>query len=242
MGAPTTSWSRSRSWINRLTPDNLGAMPRDAAGLAHFYLSNQSGTRLRAIEQRFTLFGGRQQFSFLVAGNFDELKREISAFAQTLWTVLAVLGLGLLAAILIQVRYGLRPLRRLQDELARIRGGEQEQLAGRYPVEIEPVSTELNLLLQSNTEIVDRARTQVGNLAHALKTPLSVLANEARIHGGELGRKVGEQGSIMSGQVSMYLDRARRAARASSLGAATEVREVVEALERTLKRIHLSAT
>ena len=79
-----------------------------------------------------------------MAGNFDELKREIAAFTQTLWAVLAVLGLGLLAAILVQVRYGLRPLRRLQDELAAIRSGAQERLAGRYPVEIEPVSTELN--------------------------------------------------------------------------------------------------
>jgi signal transduction histidine kinase len=224
---------------NRLRPDRLASMARDESGLARFYLIDQSGTQLRGIEQRFTLFGGKQQFSFLVAGNFDELKREIAAFTQTLWAVLAVLGLGLLASILVQVRYGLRPLRRLQDELAAIRSGAQERLAGRYPVEIEPVSTELNLLLQSNTEIVERARTQVGNLAHALKTPLSVLANEARIHGGELGRKVGEQAAIMSEQVSMYLDRARRAARASSLGAATEVRDVVEALARTLQRIHL---
>jgi signal transduction histidine kinase len=224
---------------NRLRPADLQNRARDEAGLARFYLIDQSGTQLRGIEQRFTLFGGKQQFSFLLAGNFDELKREIAAFTQTLWAVLAVLGMGLLAAILVQVRFGLRPLRRLQDELAAIRSGAEERLAGRYPVEIEPVSNELNLLLQSNTEIVDRARTQVGNLAHALKTPLSVLSNEARIHGGELGHKVGEQAAIMSEQVSMYLDRARRAARASSLGAATDVSDVVDALARTLKRIHL---
>jgi signal transduction histidine kinase len=126
----------------------------------------------------------------------------------------------------------------MHDELADIRAGNAEKLIAPYPEEIEPVASELNLLIQSNTEVVERARTQVGNLAHALKTPLSVLANEARLSGGDLGRKVEEQTQLMRDQVNMYLDRARRAARARTLGTSTDVREVLDALGRTLQRIH----
>ena len=203
------------------------------------YLKDQSGNTLRVIEQRFTLFGSKEQYSFLVAGNFDELQTEVSAFNTTLIAVLGLLGLGLVAAILLQVRYGLRPLSDLQGELAEIREGEQERIAGRYPDEIQTVTDELNLLLKSNTEVIERARTQVGNLAHALKTPLSVLTNEAGIHGGSLGTKVSEQASVMRDQVSMYLDRARRAARAKTIGSATDAGDVVQSIVRTLERIHV---
>jgi signal transduction histidine kinase len=93
-------------------------------------------------------------------------------------------------------------------------------------------------MIQANAEIVERARTQVGNLAHALKTPLSVLTNEANNSGGPLSDKIKEQAQVMRDQVSLYLDRARRAARAQALGSATGVKSVVDAIARTLERIH----
>ncbi len=203
------------------------------------YMTDKSGNRLRVIERRFTLFGSKQQYSFLVAGNFDELQSEVSAFNNALIGVLSLLGFGLVAAILFQVRYGLRPLVQLQGELAGIREGNQERISGKYPDEIQTVTNELNLLLQANTEVIDRARTQVGNLAHALKTPLSVLTNEAGIHGGALGKKVTEQAGVMRDQVSMYLDRARRAARAKTIGSKTDATDVVKSIVRTLERIHV---
>jgi signal transduction histidine kinase len=203
------------------------------------YTRDRSGNRLRVIEQRFNLFGSKEQYSFLVTGNFDELQGEVSAFNNALIAVLGLLGAGLVAAIFIQVRFGLRPLSALQTELAQIREGKQVRISGTYPDEIQTVTGELNLLLDANTEIIERARTQVGNLAHALKTPLSVLTNEAGIHGGPLGRKVTEQAGIMRDQVSMYLDRARRAARAHTIGSVCDPNEVVKALVRTLERIHI---
>ena len=211
---------------------------RDAAGVAHFYLEGPQGLRLRALEQQYTLFGGKRPYSILVAGNFDELRAEMSAFTSALVIILAVLGLALALAIFVQVRYGLRPLVALHDELAEIREGRRERLEGSYPDEIRPVAEELNLLLRANREIVERARTQVGNLAHALKTPLSVLTNEARREGAGLAEKVLQQVGIMRDQVQLYLDRARRAAQATGLGGSTPVREVVEAIVRTLQRIH----
>lgn len=173
-----------------------------------------------------------------MAGNFDELKDEADAFRQTLYVVLFLLGLGLVVAILAQTRYGLRPLGRLEEAVSAIREGRAEKLEGEYPSEIDPIVRELNLLIQSNTEIIDRARTQVGNLAHALKTPLSVLTNEARVHDGPLAAKVNEQAQVMRDQVNLYLDRARRAARAQTLGAVSEVEPVLVGLARTLMRIH----
>lgn len=203
------------------------------------YMRDRSGNRLRVIEQRFSLFGSAEQYSFLVAGNFDELQTEVSAFNNALIAVLGLLGAGVVAAIFFQVRYGLRPLTVLQGELGRIREAKQERITGDYPKEIQTVTDELNLLLESNTEIIERARTQVGNLAHALKTPLSVLTNEAGIHGGPLARKVTEQAGIMRDQVSMYLDRARRAARARTIGSVCDPNDVVRAIVRTLERIHV---
>jgi signal transduction histidine kinase len=97
---------------------------------------------------------------------------------------------------------------------------------------------ELNALLRSNQDIVERARTQVGNLAHALKTPLAVITNEAREDKSQLGRKVAEQTEIMRDQVSHYLDRARMAAPGNVIGRSTEVLTVAEPLIRALERIH----
>jgi signal transduction histidine kinase len=222
----------------RLKPSAADLATRDADGVAHFYLTDQAGARLRAIEQRYKLFEQAHEFSFLVAGNYDELKAESQAFHRTLIIILSLLGIGLLVALLVQVRFGLRPLAAMQRRLTAIREGRAEKLEGAYPEEIQPVAEELNLLIQSNSEIVERARTQVGNLAHALKTPLSVLTNEAMLQPGPLAAKVSEQTGVMRDQVSLYLDRARRAARAQTLGSATDVEPVLAALARTLERIH----
>lgn len=217
------------------------AVPESVAGhqgAAAFYLTDSGGVTLRALEQVFRFPGSARDYSVLVAGNFDELKGEVRTFNRALVSSLVLLGLGLLLAIFVQVRFGLRPLRDMQANLMAIRQGEAEQLKGDYPAEIRPVAEELNLLIQSNAEIVDRARTQVGNLAHALKTPLSVLTNEAGGQHTALAAKVREQAELMRDQVNLYLDRARRAARAHGVGTATEVKPVLEALARTLERIN----
>jgi signal transduction histidine kinase len=222
----------------RLAPVAADLKDRDSEGIAHFFMTDTNGVKLRAIEQKFKLFGGTDEFSFIVAGNFDELKAEAGAFQQTLVAILVLLGAGLILAILLQTRYGLRPLRTLEASLTAIREGKAETLEQVYPSEIQPVANELNLLIKANTETVNRARTQVGNLAHALKTPLSVLTNEAHLHSGALAAKVAEQAQVMRDQISLYLDRARRAARAQTLGSVAEVGPVLNALARTLTRIY----
>jgi signal transduction histidine kinase len=222
----------------RLHPQPELLRNRGTDGVASFYMTDSNGVSIRAIEQVFKLPGSNREFSVLVAGNFDELGDEVTAFRQALVASLVLLALGLLLVTVVQVRFGLRPLNVMQRNLADIRQGRAEQLKGDYPAEIQPVAEELNLLLQSNVEIVERARTQVGNLAHALKTPLSVLTNEAAGQNTPLAHKVAEQVELMRNQVNLYLDRARRAARAQGIGAVTEVKPVLEALARTLQRIN----
>ncbi len=225
---------------NSLLEQRLTVPPEFAGkvGVQAFYLTDTLGVTLRAIAQVFTLPGSTRQYSVLVAGNYDELSAEVQSFNRALISSLVLLALGLALAVFVQVRFGLRPLRAMQANLLAIRQGEVTELKGEYPAELRPVADELNLLIQSNAEIVERARTQVGNLAHALKTPLSVLTNEAAGQETPLAAKVTEQTGLMRDQVSLYLDRARRAARAQGLGAVTEVKPVLEALARTLERIN----
>ena len=220
-----------------LVPENA-LSTRDKDGIASFSTRDNDGQQLRVIEQNLKLFGSTHDYSFMVAGNFDELSAEVTSFRKALLTVLGLLGAGLLAAILAQVRYGLKPLVDMQHRLNDIRSGKIELLHDDFPAEIQPVADELNLLVQSNFEIIDRARMQVGNLAHALKTPISVLTNEARDSKSPLAIKVKEQIDVMRDQVNLYLDRARRAARAQTIGSSTDVEPVLQSLARTLQRIN----
>ncbi len=222
---------------NIIVPD-VALNKRDSDGVASFSAVDTQGRQLRVIEQRLKLFGSPQGFSFLVAGNFDELKAEVLSFRQTLLAVLGLLGAGLLLALFAQVRFGLRPLAEMQHALNEMRGGKIEMLHDNFPAEIQPVADELNLLVQANFEVIERARMQVGNLAHALKTPISVLTNEARDNKNPLAEKVKEQIDVMRDQVNLYLDRARRAARAQAIGSATDVEPVLQSLARTLTRIN----
>jgi signal transduction histidine kinase len=227
----------------RLKPDASMLATRGKDGIASFYITDSKtvegrAVKLRAIEQVFTLPGSTEKYSFLVSGNFDELRQEVQAFRHTLFTILSLLGAGLLAAVFFQVKFGLRPLKKMEASLNAIRKGKAERLDGVFPSEIQPVADEFNLLIQANSEVIERARTQVGNLAHALKTPLSVLTNEAQNAKSPLASKVSEQTQIMRDQVSLYLDRARRAARAQIIGASSDVEPILAGLGRTIMRIN----
>jgi signal transduction histidine kinase len=152
-----------------------------------------------------------------------------------------VLGAGLVIAALVQVFVGLAPLRALRSALGKVRSGETQRLEGDFPAEITPLIEEFNSVLAQNAEVVERARTHAGNLAHALKTPLSVLANAAdgREHqGSELARLVADQIGVARTQVDYHLARAQAAASTRVPGARTALLPVVEGLVRTMRRIH----
>ena len=238
-GTPGKILSSPSLLEQQLTPPNPPAVTPDKDGIAAFSFNDAQGTHLRAIAQSLKLFGGSKSFDFLVTGNFDELKNEVTAFQNALLVILSILGLALLAALFVQMRFILKPLAVMQHQLNNIRSGKAELLAENFPRELQPVADELNLVVQSNFAIMDRARMQVGNLAHALKIPMSILNNEARGTKGAFAKKVVEQLDVMREQVNLYLDRARRAARARSIGAATDVEPVLQGLGRTIKRINV---
>ncbi|MGI9422099.1 MAG: ATP-binding protein [Hyphomicrobiaceae bacterium] len=178
------------------------------------------------------------RYSFLVAGPLDWPEQKIANFAFDMAIALAIAAIGLLIATFFQIRFGLFPLRTIKQGLADIRSGQSEKLDDEFPAEIEPLQVELNALIDSNQDIIDRARTQVGNLAHALKTPLAVITNEAGDNSSEFSRKVSEQAKVMHAQITNYLDRARVAARVGTIGRTTEIQPVIESLQRALERIH----
>lgn len=199
---------------------------------------------LRFVARKVTLPGSDEIYNFVVSGDMSEVEADVRAFNRTLAWSLGALGLGLIVAVLIQVRYGLRPMRRIRAALADVSSGRADRMEGEFPAEVEPLVDEINILLENNAAIVERARTHVGNLAHALNTPLSVLTNAisgAKPPGpGALAETVHRQIEIMRRNVDHYLARARTAATVSVLGARTEVRPVIEDLSRTLARIHSS--
>jgi signal transduction histidine kinase len=219
-------------------PSKSGVEP-DASLTRRGYIIGPDSQRLRIVEREIRPAGlGSAPYSYAVAGDTAEIDRDLAAFTTMLIAALAVAGLGLVAATFFQVRFGLAPLRAIRQGLAAIRSGEAEKLEGELPLEIKPLQRELNALIQSNREIVDRARTHVGNLAHALKTPLSVISNEARTNEGALAAKVIEQAELMRTQITHHLDRARVAARSSVIGDVTDVGTVLQALKRTVDRIY----
>jgi signal transduction histidine kinase len=214
-------------------------VPPDNSLTRRAYAAGPEGQRLRVLEREIRPAGPHSTpYSYAVAGDGAEIERDLSEFTRLLIAALALLGLGLLVATYFQVRFGLSPLSGIRKNLAAIRSGQAEKLEGELPYEIRPLQQELNALIQSNREIVDRARTHVGNLAHALKTPLSVISNEARTQQGPLAAKVVEQAEVMRTQITHHLDRARVAARSSVIGDVTDVDQVMQGLKRALDRIH----
>src|SRR5205085_9624922 len=212
--------------------------PATAGGTREGYLQGPEDQLLRAVERTIDL-GEEGRFLVAVAGDASEIDIETRGFDRALLITFALLGCVLLLITTFQVRFGLAPLSRISQGLASIRSGTAERLEENFPVEVAPLARETNALLDANREIVMRARTHVGNLAHALKTPLSVMVNEATAHGEDpFASKVREQTDIMRDQVARHLERARLAARVATIGTVTEVRPVVTALARTMEKIH----
>jgi signal transduction histidine kinase len=201
------------------------------------YAPGPDDRALRVIERDIDL-GEDGRYVVRLAGPADEIDQDVRRFVFALTITFALLGLALGSTTLLQIRFGLAPLLKLRSALSEIRRGEAERIPGEYPRDIAPLAQELNLLLDTNREILERARTQVGNLAHALKTPLSVIVNEADTAPGGVASKVREQAAVMRDQVTYYLDRARAAALAGTLGAITEVEPVIAGLVRTFAKIY----
>jgi len=195
---------------------------------------------LRALATQARLPNRAAPVIFVSAEDRSPVDRDVRGFITATAIAFVLLGLGIVGAVVIQVRVGLDPLFVLQREVASVRRGKLERLQSRYPTELTPLADELNALLAHNQDVVERQRTHVGNLAHALKTPLSVMLTEAGQQPGTLSEVVARQAETMRQQVDHHLRRARASARMQGSGERTSVAEVLDELSRTMERIFLA--
>ncbi len=212
-------------------------VPAGISGTRRGYVKGPDDRQLRMVE-RVIDAGDQGTFLIQVAATTEDLDSQMARFQFDLFVTFTLLGLALVASSALQLRFGLQPLRQLQEGVASIRRGEAEKIQGSFSQDLAPLASEINLLIAANREVVERSRTQVGNLAHALKTPLSVIINEASADESGFVSQVREQAILMRDQITYYLNRAQLAVRVAMSGDSTEVVPVVEALVRTFEKIY----
>jgi signal transduction histidine kinase len=198
------------------------------------------GETLRVLERELRFDDATTvRWRLAVAADTAEVAVAVAQFNGVLAASLAALGVLLALAALAQVRVGLSPLTQLQQRLQRVRAGQAQRLDGEFPGELQPLIDDFNGVLDRNAEVVARARTQAGNLAHALKTPLAVLDNAARQAGeAELRALVGEQVRVAQRHIDWHLARARVAASQQLPGQRVLVRAVAEPLLRVMGKLY----
>lgn len=193
---------------------------------------------LRAVERTIRLPGSPVEWQFVVAGARGELDEQIAAIRSILVWSFAVLGIGLFLMAMLQTWYGLGPLRRVRRAIARIRTTGANRVTDPLPQEVQPMVEELNALLAHSETQAEEARRHAGNLAHALKTPLTVLTNAASAHSPDIDETVLREVGTMRRQVDHHLARARAVGRRATGHARTKVLEAVEGVERAVARLH----
>ena len=183
--------------------------------------------KLHIIERNISFPGINDPVTFIVSGDTAEYQQNIKTFDNTLSTILFALGAGLMIAVFLQVKFGLLPLNKIKASLFKVRNGDEEKLKDPYPLEVQPLASEINELLEHNAKIIDRAKTHVGNLAHVLKTPLAVISNEVK-----------SDNKVMNNQILLmkrHIDRYLKKAHLESVGKAS--REKIDVIKLIKKMI-----
>nr|WP_245409703.1 HAMP domain-containing sensor histidine kinase [Allosphingosinicella vermicomposti] len=197
---------------------------------------------LRVLERDVQIPGSKVRWRFQVAQSREGLDEQIAVLRRTLVRSFAVLGLGLIVLGSLQAFYGLWPLRRVRKAIADIKSGEKSRIEVRLPSEIAPLAEELNDLLAHVEVQAEEARRHAGNLAHALKTPLTVITNEATAHSPDLAPTVIREAATMRRQVDHHLARARAIGRRATAQSRAEVWPSLEAVERAVDRLYEHVT
>jgi len=232
--ADGTLYNLSRSVVGIDTPDIPG--PVSASGRQTAIMDDSFGTSMRVVERTVTI--GPDTYEIIVTGNLSEILELVGNFRGQAFIVLGAVGVMLAMMSFIVARFAMRPVDRLSAAIESVRAGESAAVTGTYPREIAPLAEEVNELLRSNTQIIERARNQVGKLAHGLKTPIAVLRNEAGTSKGALADVVLAESDKMSTMVTTYLERARLAARTSVVGKKADAAKIMARLSRVMAKIH----
>jgi signal transduction histidine kinase len=228
----------STSMIKSIPSPSSTEVPFNRDFQRHYTAHGILDEEIEVFESEFVLDSNNRVARFRVMGNRTELQNEVAGFQRQLATYLGVFGIGMIAINAAAILLGLQPLRRVRRALSLVREGNARRLDGRFPAEIEPLANETNALIENNKRIVERSRTQVGNLAHSLKTPLAVMLNEGRALGGDKGRLIVDQASAMQTQVEHYLQRARVAAQRDSVVYRTPVGATLKRMARVIEKLN----
>lgn len=213
----------------------------------HFYDSDEffepvRKEKLRIAERDVILPGSDVRWRFQVAESRDGVDRQIHQARLILFWSFTALGVGLLILAALQTFYGLWPLRRVRSEVAAIRSGDKTRVGRDFPSEIRPLTEEINQLLAHSEEQAEEARRHAGNLAHALKTPLTVITNSATARAPDLADTVCREALVMRRQIDHHLARARAIGRRAAAQSRTRVFESLEAVERAVDRLYAGVT
>jgi signal transduction histidine kinase len=200
------------------------------------------GEPLRIVERDVVIPGSNVKWRYQVAQSREDLDVQLRELRTTLTWSFAVLGLGLVVLAALQTVYGLWPLRRVRSEVIAIRSGAKTRISDDFPDELQPLTEEINQLLAHNEEQAEEARRHAGNLAHALKTPLTVITNAATARSDDLADTVCREATTMRRQVDHHLARARAIGRRASSQARASVWESLEAVQRAVTRMHEGTT
>ncbi len=216
----------------RIETDHSDAQP-------HIYNSEQfADAELRIIEQSIYLPGSKVRWRFMVAQSRDAMDLQIRQLRQTLTYSFALLGLGLIIMAGLQTLYGLWPLRKVREAIQGMRAGRMDRVRDPMPIEVMPMVEELNALLEHNEKQAEEARRHAGNLAHALKTPLTVIMNGATARADDLADTVIREAAVMRRQVDHHLARARAVGRRGQALVRANVWESAQAVERAVVRLY----
>jgi len=210
----------------------------------HLYDSAEFGPDepLRVAERDVLLPGSNVRWRFQIAQSRETINKQIHQLRRTLIRSFTALGVGLLLLAALQTFYGLWPLRRVRNEVAAIRSGDKTRIGQDFPTEIRPLTEEINQLLAHSEEQAEEARRHAGNLAHALKTPLTVITNAATADSPDLDATVIRESGAMRRQIDHHLARARAIGRRASAHARATVWESLEAVERAVNRLYEDVT
>jgi signal transduction histidine kinase len=230
----------SGSVVGMILPEMTGSF--DGSNIRSAVETDQFQTRMRMVELSANVNGTPLRFT--ATGSLDEILGLVDEFRGQTLIVLSAVGVMLAIMSGIVARLALRPIGRLGKAIEKVREGDAENVVGDYPREIAPLAEEVNELLRSNTQIIERARNQVGNLAHGLKTPIAVLRNEASAakQSSALSRVVLSESDKMQQLVTTYLDRARIAARSAVVGKKADATHVMLRLARVMEKLNPSIT
>jgi signal transduction histidine kinase len=227
-------------WPSRSLWDRRLKLPTEQHKKPYFYNSNQFPDEpLRMVTRTVRLPDSDVQWTFMVAQNLDGLDAQVEELRTVLITSFAVLGLGLIILAALQTFYGLWPLRDVRREIAEMRSGRQHRIdEGSLPDEVMPMVKELNALIDHNEKQAEEARRHAGNLAHALKTPLTVVMNSAMAQAPDLAETVIREATTMRRQVDHHLARARAVGRRGHSHSRADIWPSLESVERAVGRLY----